>query len=159
MIIGNLTHHPRSITITGNTRHPPKFREENKLFSTIDIKSAFRQIELEDDSKDIRDYRCKRMPFGLSNSPLTYMRLINILLHGLMGNTTSVFLDDISIVSQTAAEHLGKLELVFSRLSSAGLKVKLEKSNFLQEKIVFLRHQIDKHGLRTVQSKVEAVRN
>ena len=94
-------------------------------------------------------YRFKRMPFGLSNSPLTYMRLINILLHGLIGNTASVFLDDMLIVSQTAAEqHFRKLELIFSRLASVGLK--LEKCNFLQDKVIYLGHQIDIHGLRTI---------
>ena len=66
------------------------------------------------------------MSFGLSNSPLTYMRLMNTALHGLIGNTASVFLDDILIVSQTEEEHLKK-DLVFSRIKSEGLKVKLEK--------------------------------
>ncbi len=76
---------------------------ENRLFSTIDIKSAFWQVELHEDSKDMTTfstltghYRFKRMSFGLTNSPLTYMRLIN---------TASVFLDNILIVSPTEEEH------------------------------------------------------
>ena len=71
---------------------------ENKYFSTIDIKSAFWQIELEEESKDMTafstptgNYRFKRMHFGLSNSPLTYMRLMNIVLRGLLGNVCSIF--------------------------------------------------------------------
>ncbi len=50
---------------------------------------------------NVNDEHCryKRMPFGLSNSPLSYMRLMNTTLHGLMGNTTNVFLDDMLIVS------------------------------------------------------------
>ncbi len=138
---------------------------ENKLFTTLDIKSAFWQIELQEDSKDMTafskptgHYRYKRMPFGLSNSPLSYMRLMNIALHGLIGNTANVFLDDILIVSETA-EHFKKPDLVFSRLVGAGLKVKLEKCSFLQDKVIYLGYQIDRHGLRTVQSKVDAVRN
>ncbi len=85
---------------------------ENKLFSTTDIKSAFWQIELHDDSKDMiafststGHYRLKRMSFGLPNRPLTYMRLMNTVLHGLTGNTASVFLDNILIVSPTEKEH------------------------------------------------------
>ena len=139
---------------------------ENKLFSTIDIKSAFWQIELHEDSKDMTafstgrgHYRFKRMPFGLRNSPLTYTRLMNTVLHGMIGNIASVFMDDILIVSETPAEHFTKLDLVFSRLAKAGLKVKLEKCNFLQDKVIYLGHQIDSNGLRTVKSKVDAVQN
>ncbi len=83
-------------------------------------------------------YRFKRMPFGLTNSPLTYMRLMNTVLHGLIGNTASVFLDDILIVSPTEEEHFKRLDLVFSRLASAGLKVKLEKCHFLKDKVIIL---------------------
>ncbi|RUM30762.1 MAG: hypothetical protein DSY42_03940 [Aquifex sp.] len=102
---------------------------EYRLFSTIDIKSAFWQVELHEESKDKTavstpsgHYRFKRMPFGLRNSPLTYMKLMNTVLHGLMGNTASVLLDDVLIVSQTEEEHFKKLDLVFFRLTSAGLK-------------------------------------
>ncbi len=139
---------------------------ENTLFSTTDIKSAFWQIELHDDSKDMTafstptgHYRFKRMPFGLSNSPLTYLRPMNIALHGLIGNTGSVFLDDILIVSPTEEDNFKKLDLIFSRLKSAGLKVKQEKCRFMQDKVIYHGHQTDRHGLRTVQSKVDAVRN
>ncbi len=108
----------------------------NKLFSTIDIKSAFWQIELVEVSRPLvafstpsGHYHFQRMSFGLSNNPLTYMRLMNIL-HGLIGNTASVFLDDILMVSETEAEHFHKLKQVFSRLVAAGLKIKLEKMPF-----------------------------
>ena len=72
---------------------------ENKLFSTIDIKLALWQIELEDDSKDMTafststgHYGSSACHFGLSNSPLTYMGLMNTVLHGLIAITASVFL-------------------------------------------------------------------
>ncbi len=114
---------------------------ENKLFTTLDNKSAFWQIELQEDSKDMTafspptgHYRCKRMPFGLSKSPLSYVTLMNTALHGLIGNTANVFLDDMLIVSETAEEHFKKLDLVFSRLVGAGLKVRLEKCSFLRTK-------------------------
>ncbi len=97
------------------------------------------------------------MPFGLSNSPLTYMRLMNNVIQGLIGKTASVFLDDILIVLQTE-EHFHKLNQVFTRLVSAGLKIRLEECRFLQEKVTYLGHQIDNQGLRIVQSKVHVVK-
>ncbi len=98
-------------------------------------------------SPPIGHYRYKRMPFGLSNSPLSYMRLMNTALHGLIGNTANVFLDDMLIVSETTEEHFKKLDLVFSRLVGAGLKVMLEKCSFLQDKVIYLGYQIDRLGL------------
>ncbi len=41
---------------------------------------------------------------------------------------------------------------------TAGLKVKLEKCSFLQEKVVYLGHQIDQYCLKTLQSKVDTVK-
>ncbi len=50
----------------------------NKLFSTVDIKSTFWQIELDEASRPLTafstpsgHYHFRRMPFGSSNSPLT----------------------------------------------------------------------------------------
>ena len=61
---------------------------------------------------------------------------MNMVLHGLIRNTANVSLDDILIASKTTEEHCSKLDLVFSRLREAGLKIRLE---------------------RTVQSKADAV--
>ncbi len=83
------------------------------------------------------------------------MRLMYTVLEGLIGNTASVFLHDILMVSKTEEEHFKKLDQIFSRLRGSGLKVKLEKCRFLQDKVIYL----DRHGLRTVVSKVEAVIN
>ncbi len=81
------------------------------------------------------------------------MRLMNNVLHGLISNTASVFLDGILIVSE-----IEEPNQIFSRLVSAGLVIKLEKCRFLQEKVIYLGHQIDSQGLRTVQSKVDVVK-
>ncbi len=97
------------------------------------------------------------MPFGLSNSPLAYMRLMNNVLQGLIGKTASVFLDNIFIVSQTE-EHLHKLNQIFTRLVLVGLKTRLEKCRFLQEKVIYLGHQLDSQDLRTVQSKIDVIK-
>ncbi len=75
----------------------------NKLFSTMDIKSAFWQIELDEASRPLTifstpsgHYHFRGMAFGLSNSPLTYMRLMNNTIHGLIGNTKPSFLQTCS---------------------------------------------------------------
>ncbi len=80
-------------------------------------------------------------------------------LNGLFGNTASVLLDGILIVSRTEEEHFHKLNQVFARLVSTGLKAKLEKCRLLQDKFIYLGHQINSQGLKTVQSKVDVVKH
>ena len=137
---------------------------ENKWFSVIDIKSAFWQIELDKESREMcafstptGHFEYLRMPMGLSNSSLTYTRLMNNVLQGLIGNTASVFLDDILVVSKTEEEHFRKLDLVLSRLAAAGLKIKLEKCKFMKREVKYLGHVLDQNGMRAVHSKVKAV--
>ncbi len=138
---------------------------DNTLFSIIDIKFVFWQVELHDDSKDLTalsiptgHYRFNRMPFGLCNNPLTYMILMETLLKGLIGNTASVYLHEILVGSKTEEDHFKQIDLVVSRLGGSVLKVKFEKCRFLQDKAIYLGHQNDKHRLRTVVSKAEVVK-
>lgn len=137
---------------------------ENILFSTLDIKSAFWQIELAENSKDYTafstptgHYRFRRLPYGLSNSPLTYVRLMNHVLKGLVGKSICCFMDDILVFSQTEQEHFQIIEQVLTRLEDAGLKIKIEKCNFLKSKITYLGHELSRHGVKALKSKIEAV--
>ena len=53
-------------------------------FSTLDLKSAYWQIELAEEDKEktaltvgsLGFWECNRMPFGLTNAPATFQRLI-----------------------------------------------------------------------------------
>ncbi len=63
----------------------------NKLFSTIDIKFAFRQIELDEALRPLTafstptgHYQFRRMPFGLSNGPLFFF----LFLFDISGNSS-----------------------------------------------------------------------
>ena len=135
------------------------------LFSTSDIKSAFWQIELHEDSKDMTvfntptaHYRFKTMHFGLMNSPLTYLRLTPTVLHGMIGKTTRVLQDYVWLVSEKPEEHFKKLDLVFSRQTTAGLKSKIGKVQFSARQSNLPWHEND-NALRTVKSKVDTVMN
>jgi hypothetical protein len=57
----------------------------------------------------------------------------------------------------TFQEHLQRLELVFSQLSEAGLKVKANKSHFAVSEIEYLGYWITRNGIQPVPKKVEAI--
>ena len=51
-------------------------------------------------------FEFKVLPFGLSNAPATFERLMEFVLAGLVGTSCLVYLDDIVIFSRTFEEHL-----------------------------------------------------
>jgi hypothetical protein len=56
------------------------------------------------------------MPFGLTNVPNNFMRLMTEALKDFIGNFVIIYLDDILIFSRTEEEHLKHLAAVMRRL-------------------------------------------
>ena len=70
-----------------------------------------------------------------------------------------VYLDDILITGRTKKEHLHNLQVVLQRLSTAGLRLKQEKCEFLVPSISYLGHKIDSQGLHPLPDKIDAIVN
>jgi hypothetical protein len=51
--------------------------------------------------------------------------------------------------------HLRKLEMVLTRLSTAGMRVNISKSKFFAEQIENLRYWITRQGIQPMRNKVE----
>ena len=105
-----------------------------KWFSTLDLASGYWQVEMEPEqmektafSTPFGTYQFKVMPFGLSNAPSTFQKLMEMVLAGLHWTTCIVYLDDIVIFSTTVEQHLSRLRDVLARLKKAGLKLKPSK--------------------------------
>ena len=71
---------------------------------------------------------------------------------------TSVYIDDILVSGSSVQEHLQNLDTVLDRLESAGLRANRKKSFFLQARIEYLGHIIDKDGLHPTEEKVTAIK-
>ena len=56
------------------------------------------------------------VPFGLTNSPATFMCLMNSVLNKYLDNFVSVFVDDILVYSNTREEHEEHLKMVLQVL-------------------------------------------
>ena len=104
-------------------------------------------------------YQCDRMPFGLTNTPATFQRLMETCLGDLHLNWCIIYLDDVIIFSKTPKEHLGCLRGVFEKLAQAGLKLKPRKCELFKTKLAYLGHIVSKEGIETDPKKVEAIRD
>ena len=83
-------------------------------FSTLDLKSGYWQVELEEEAKPLTAFtvgplgfwECECMPFGLTNAPATFQRLMESCLGELHLNWCIIYLDDIIVFSRTPEEHI-----------------------------------------------------
>ena len=78
------------------------------------------------------------MPFGLCNAPATFQRLMETVLHGLVGKCCLVNLDDVIVLGKSVEDHLANLQAVWSRLRKAGLCLKPSKCTLFKEKLTTL---------------------
>ena len=136
-----------------------------QIFSTLDLKAGYWQVEMAEECKaytaftcgPLGFYECDTMPFGATNAPATFQRLMHDCLGDLNMNWCIVYLDDIIIFSDTQEEHLKRLEAVFQKLDAVGLKLKPSKCFFFREEIEYLGHVVSGKGVATNPKKVEAV--
>lgn len=137
-----------------------------KWFSTLDMASGYWQVAMDPTTKEkaafvtnsgLFEWNC--MPFGLTNSPGTFERLITLVLKGLQFKICLCYLDDVIVFAETFQEHLQRLERVLIQFASAGLKLKPRKCHLFQQKISYLGHIVTEQGVSTDPTKIERVIN
>ena len=138
----------------------------SKVYSAIDMRSGYFHLGLSDEAKPKTafvpggphgaKYEFNRCPFGLSQAPAYFQRLVHEVLKGI--TFAFGYLDDILIFSPDNKTHLEHLEVVFQRLREADLKLKASKCNFFKKHIQYLGHLVSGEGIEPLPEKLEAVR-
>jgi len=135
-----------------------------KIFSKIDLKSAFYNIPM--DEKSIQKtavitpfglYEFLKMPFGLRNSAQTFQRTMDTILEAFP--FCFGYIDDILIASKSEHEHEQHLKLIIDTLRANDLEINIPKCKFFAASIDFLGHTVSEDGISPLESKITAIAN
>ena len=98
------------------------------------------------------------MPFGLSNAPSEFMRVMsNLLKEHINAGYCVVFIDDVLVYSTDMSQHLYHLERVLHTIQKAGYRLKPEKCSFGDRSAEFLGFTVDGEGVQILLEKVESI--
>ena len=132
------------------------------VFSKLDLRWGFHQIELDPESRDITAFathdgifRYKRLSFGVNAAPEKYQHIITQSMAGLQG--VANIADDLIVHGRDTEEHDKNLHGVLQRLSEKQLTLNAEKCTFRMSKVVFMGLLLSKHGVGPTKEKVRAV--
>ena len=135
-----------------------------KVISTINLRSGYHHIALGKSSRaktafvtPFGKYEFLIVPFVLAQAPAYFQLLMNKVLKGLKFAMT--YLNDIIIFSQNELQHLEHLEIVFSHLWEAGLKMKCSKCDFFKSEIHYLGHLISPKGISPLPNKLDSIKH
>ena len=137
----------------------------SSIFSKFDLRSSYHQIGLTPESIPKtafsihnRRYAYRTVPQGLSNSPSTLARLLNMVFSG-MQDSMCIYLDDFLCHSKSVEAHKTLLTEVVSRLSKAKLQVAIEKCCFFTSSASFLGFLVDQNGIHPDPAKTAPLSN
>lgn len=131
-----------------------------KIFSKLDLKSAFYWIPMENPAKTavitpFGLFEFKVMPFGLRNASQTFQRFMHEVLRGI--ECCFPYVDDILLFSEDEKSHKELLHKVLARLNDHGIALSLEKCEFGKTEIDFLGYRVTPEGIRPPTDRVETI--
>jgi hypothetical protein len=158
----------RANTAIKREKHPVPTVEESlseisgaKVFCKLDVNSAFHQIELHPDSRDITTfagpnclYRYKRLVFGANMATEKFQQIDSLVLKGCPGAHN--IHDDIRVVADNYNQLDERVEIVVQRLAEHGLTLNYPKCE-MGDSMNFMGHVMTEKGLRVSESKVAAI--
>ena len=158
--------------------------KEEMWISTLDLRTSFWQLMLDEDSRPLTSFSCTSgqfqwicMPMGLLVSSAEMQRFSESVLKDFANSnafeystgqgqfitaydSAAVYIDDISVVSfGTRDEHEILLRRVLHRMNVCHLRMQPSKCEFFRHEAAFLGHIVSKDGIVTQHSKLSAIQN
>ena len=133
-----------------------------KIFSKLDLKSGYSQLELTPDCRHafviaspLGYYLFCRLPFGVSSGP----ELIQRKMEQLRGSCEGVliYLDDVLVFAGSLAEHDQRLEAVQEVFKANNVTLNDKKCVFSAPELTFFGHRVSASGVAPGADKVKAL--
>jgi hypothetical protein len=131
----------------------------------MDMKSGYHQVGIQEEHKaytaftagpiGLYEYNC--LPFGLSNAPATYQRLMEECLESISDDDEQfcqIYLDDVIVAFKTFEQQLDHLRRVLDRFRVAGMKLSPKKCHLFKDKVSYVGHTVSTDGVEADDDKV-----
>lgn len=134
------------------------------VFSKLDLKGGFHQVELDKRSREITTfvshrglYRYRRLMFGVTSAPEEYQQVVADVLH--VSERVANMADDLIVHGCGIKERDRNLHAVLTRLKENGLTLNGDKCQFRLPKLTFFGHDLSRQGVAPSEKKVAAILN
>ena len=134
----------------------------SKVLSKNDIHHAFHGVEIAEKSRLFTTFRTtfgawqwNVTPFGLSNAPSTWQRVINVTLLEGLGSFCCAYVDDSIIWWPSEKQHRLDVRTVLQRLRDEGPSINSEKCEFDVQETRCLGHILFTSGIQPNPCKVQ----
>ncbi|EGD81417.1 hypothetical protein PTSG_11841 [Salpingoeca rosetta] len=137
-----------------------------RIFSTLDLRSGYHQVRIRAGDEDKTTFRTRYgtfrflvLPFGLTNAPPTFQRLVNNVFKQEMDKFMAPYIDDLVIYSKNEKDHEQHLRQVLQKLRDHRLYCKASKCHLFQTEVEFLGFIVGQGHLKMHPAKADAVEN
>jgi hypothetical protein len=136
-----------------------------KLFSTVDLKDGFFQLQLDPESfkytafitPDGLLYEFTRVPMGIKCAPSLMCRMISMLTSN--SKNRVAYIDDILVMAPDFDAMMLELQALFSKMREHGLRMNLKKCEFIRKSVEYLGFVLSAAGIQPSTKLVAKIRS
>ena len=134
-----------------------------EYMTNLDLTSAVLQIPLDESSRkyiafllETNVYRFQRVPFGTKNSLAVFVRGLRKVLESDVSSFCACYADDVVIFSKIYEGHLGHMDLIFNKRTTAEFTINALKCKFCQPQVKFLGHVVGPEAISADLQRISA---
>jgi transposase InsO family protein len=131
-----------------------------KIFTVIDLKSGFNQIQVKAEHRkktaftwNKRVYQFVGAPFGFKNIPQDFQRIMDNIFEDL--DCVTVYLDDIVIGSSSYSDHVRDVKAVIAKLNAVNMRLSPKKLKLAHDQIIVIGNKVSRDGVTVAIEKLE----
>eukprot|EP00923_Selenidium_pygospionis_P019146 GHVN01033504.1.p1 GENE.GHVN01033504.1~~GHVN01033504.1.p1 ORF type:complete len:227 (+),score=8.47 GHVN01033504.1:391-1071(+) len=143
--------------LRGESKRLPRLNLDNRYGKRILAStSGSRHIKMHDFNNNIRTISMESYTLWAENTPMPLQRIVDAALELVKNRHAIVYIEGTIIYFKFGEEHLERLQLVFTHLKKANLKISPGKCHLVKKLADFLGHTIDAKEIRPKEDNMKA---